>query len=56
MNNKQSEFEDALEAAYWNYDARIHGYNRSSPQEERDAFKAAIRMMFDKLKSDEVPA
>jgi hypothetical protein len=37
--------EDALEAAYWEFDARKKGYNRPQ-QSERDAFKQAIRSRF----------
>lgn len=39
---------EALEAAYWNFDARRAGLNRFAPQAERDAFKAAVRELLAK--------
>lgn len=37
--------EDALEQAYWRFDARRKGYSQwsSNPQSERDAFKSELR-------------
>lgn len=39
--------EDAIEAAYWDFDARHKGYgpHKTTPQSERDAFKWAVRAM-----------
>ena len=39
--------EDAIEAAYWDFDARHKGYgpHKTMPQSERDAFKWAVRAM-----------
>ena len=39
--------EDAIEAAYWDFDARHKGYGRhkTTPQSERDAFKWAVRSL-----------
>lgn len=39
--------EDAIEAAYWHFDARKKGLNEwaSAPQSERDAFKAEARKL-----------
>ena len=39
--------EDAIEAAYWDFDARHKGYwpHKTAPQSERDAFKWAVRAM-----------
>ena len=41
------EFEDQLEAAYWEFDARVKGYNewKLHPQSERDAFKQVVRTL-----------
>jgi hypothetical protein len=41
------DFEDQLEAAYWNFDARRSGYSEwtNNPQSERDAFKQVIRKL-----------
>ena len=38
----QQDFQDALEVAFWGFDARRKGYGRwaGAPQSERDAFKA----------------
>lgn len=37
----------AVEAAYWDFDARHKGYgpHKTMPQSERDAFKWAVRAM-----------
>jgi hypothetical protein len=42
--------EDAIEKAYWNFDARKKGYSkwRNLPQSERDAFKAEVRQVLNK--------
>jgi len=39
--------EHAIEAAYWDFDARHKGYgpHKTMPQSERDAFKWAVRAM-----------
>ena len=37
---------DALEAAYWEFDARKKGYGGRTIQTERAAFKSAIRQHF----------
>lgn len=39
--------EDAIEAAYWQFDCRKKGLNEwaSAPQSERDAFKAEARKL-----------
>ena len=39
--------EEAIEAAYWDFDARHKGYGRhkTAPQSERDAFKWAVRSL-----------
>ena len=41
-------FEDALEAAYWNFDARVKGYGKwkLNRQSERDAFKHSVRGIY----------
>ncbi|MCA0214737.1 MAG: hypothetical protein LCH79_16360 [Proteobacteria bacterium] len=41
---KVSGEDDLAEAAYWEMDARIKGYNKwkGRPQSERDAFKAVV--------------
>lgn len=40
-------FEEALEAAYWDMDAMIKGYGewKQTPKSERDAFKAVVRKL-----------
>lgn len=40
-----SNLEDALEAAFWNFDARCKGYSKyaGARVSERDAFKAEVR-------------
>lgn len=42
--------EEAIEAAYWDFDARHKGYgpHKTTPQSERDAFKWAVRAMLAK--------
>ena len=39
--------DDAIEAAYWDFDARHKGYgpHKTTPQSERDAFKWAVRAL-----------
>jgi len=40
--------EDAIEKAYWEFDARKRGYGKrcfGGPQSERDAFKWAVRAL-----------
>lgn len=39
--------DDAIEAAYWDFDARHKGYgpHKMTPQSERDAFKWAVRAL-----------
>lgn len=41
------QYEAALEAAYWNFDARRSGINewKHRPQSERDAFKNSLRAL-----------
>jgi len=41
-------FEDALEAAYWEFDARVKGYDKwkLNKQSERDAFKWSVRGIY----------
>lgn len=43
----EQDIEDAIEAAYWHFDARKKGLNEwaSAPQSERDAFKAEARKL-----------
>lgn len=43
--------EDAIEAAYWDFDARHKGLAeyRERPQSERDAFKNAVRSVLAKV-------
>lgn len=45
----QNEFEDMLEASYWEFDARKKGYNDYNRQSERDAFKAEVRGLLKKM-------
>lgn len=42
-----NDFEDRLEDAYWDFDARLKGYSdyKNCAYGERDAFKAAVRAM-----------
>ena len=44
---QEQDIEDAIEAAYWHFDARKKGLNEwaSAPQSERDAFKAEARKL-----------
>ena len=44
---QEQDIEDAIEAAYWHFDARRSGLNEwaSAPQSERDAFKAEARKL-----------
>lgn len=44
---QDQEVEDAIEAAYWQFDCRRSGINEwaSAPQSERDAFKAEARKL-----------
>lgn len=44
---EEQDIEDAIEAAYWNFDARKQGLNEwaKAPQSERDAFKAEARKL-----------
>ena len=44
---QEQDIEDAIEAAYWHFDARKNGLNewRFAPQSERDAFKAEARKL-----------
>ena len=44
---QEQDIEDAIEAAYWYFDARRSGLNEwaSAPQSERDAFKAEARKL-----------
>lgn len=44
---QEQDIEDAIEAAYWHFDARKKGLNEwaSAPQSERDAFKAETRKL-----------
>jgi hypothetical protein len=44
---QDQDVEDAIEAAYWHFDARKKGLNEwaSAPQSERDAFKAEARKL-----------
>ena len=48
---EQERFNNLLEQAYWEFDARHKGYSdwRLMPQSERDAFKAAVRAFVAKL-------
>lgn len=54
--NGSQTFEDALEVAYWIFDARYKGTFAPragiglGPQSERDAFKAVVRELFGKWK------
>ena len=45
MSIPEDDFNDSLEAAYWQFDARVKGYGewKGRPQSERDAFKATVR-------------
>ena len=44
---QDQDVEDAIEAAYWQFDCRKNGLNEwaSAPQSERDAFKAEARKL-----------
>lgn len=52
-----AELEEAIEAAYWNFNARCNGYAawKGHPTGERDAFKSEMRIMIRRIQAQMTP-